>query len=50
LRHSKGSHHIAFRTVFGTIPVESPRFEHCSCQAHDTQSFRIWSRITSRDA
>ncbi len=23
LRHSKGSHHIAFRTVFGTIPVET---------------------------
>ena len=39
LRHSKGSHHIAFRTVFGTIPVESPRLEQCSCQAHDTQSF-----------
>ena len=39
LRHSKGSHHTAFRTVFGTIPVESPRFEHCSCQAHDAQSF-----------
>ena len=39
LRHSKGSHHIAFRTVFGTIPVESPRLEHCPCQAHDTQSF-----------
>jgi len=39
LRHSKGLHHTAFRTVFGTIPMESPRFEHCSCQAHDTQSF-----------
>ncbi len=39
LRHSKGSHHTAFRTVFGTISVESPRFEHCSCQSHDTQSF-----------
>jgi hypothetical protein len=39
LRHSKGSHHIAFRTVFGTIPVESPRLEHCSCRMHDTQSF-----------
>ena len=39
LRHSKGSHHTAFHTVFGTIPVESPRLEHCSCQAHDTQSF-----------
>lgn len=39
LRHSKGIHHIAFRTVFGTLPVESPRFEHCACQVHDTQSF-----------
>ena len=39
LRHSKGSHHIAFRTVFGTIPVASPRLEQCSCQTHDTQSF-----------
>ena len=38
LRHSKGSHHIAFRTVFGTIPVESPRLEHCACQAHDALS------------
>ena len=39
LRHSKGSHHTVFRTVFGTIPVESPRFTHCPCQAHDTESF-----------
>lgn len=39
LRQSKGVHHTVFRTVFGTIPVESPRLEHCVCQAHDTQSF-----------
>jgi hypothetical protein len=39
LRHSKGTHHIAFRTVFGTIPVQSPRLEHCSCQVHNSQSF-----------
>ena len=29
LRHSKGSHHSAFRTLFGTISVESPRLEQC---------------------
>ena len=39
LRHSKGSHHTVFRTVFGDLPVESPRFTHCPCQAHDTESF-----------
>jgi hypothetical protein len=39
LRPSKGAHHSAFRTVFGQIPVESPRLEHCPCQEHDTQSF-----------
>ncbi len=39
LRPSKGAHHSAFRTVFGKIPVESPRLEHCPCQEHDTQSF-----------
>ncbi len=24
VRHSKGTHHIVFRTVFGALPVESP--------------------------
>jgi hypothetical protein len=39
LRHRKGSHHTVFRTVFGELPVESPRFTHCPCQAHETESF-----------
>ena len=39
LRHRKGSHHTVFRTVFGDLPVESPRFTHCPCQAHETESF-----------
>ena len=39
LRHSTGAHHTVFRTVFGALPVESPRLTHCACQAHDTQSF-----------
>ncbi len=39
LRHRKGSHHAVFRTVFGDLPVESPRFTHCPCQAHETESF-----------
>jgi hypothetical protein len=39
LRHSKGVHHTVFRTVFGDLPVDSPRFTHCPCQAHATESF-----------
>ncbi len=39
VRHSKGTHHIVFRTVFGALPVESPRLMHCACQPHDTSSF-----------
>ena len=38
-RQSKGAHHAVFRTVFGALPVHSPRLVHCPCQAHATQSF-----------
>lgn len=39
LRQSKGGHHTVFRTVFGDLPVESPRFTHCPCQEQATASF-----------
>ena len=39
LRHSKGAHHTVLRTVFGSLPVHSPRLTHCACQAHDPHSF-----------
>lgn len=39
IRHSKGTHHTVFRTVFGSLPIESSRLLHCPCQAHDTHSF-----------
>src|SRR5882672_3650027 len=38
-RRSKGVHHTVFRTVFGTLPVDSPRLYHCPCQPHTTTSF-----------
>ena len=38
-RQSKGVHHTVFRTVFGALPVVSPRLTHCPCQPHDTHSF-----------
>ena len=39
VRRSKGVHHTVFRTVFGVLPVESPRLYHCPCQTHATTSF-----------
>src|SRR5262245_34106095 len=38
-RRSKGAHHPALRTVFGTLPVESPRLSQWGGQAHATTSF-----------
>jgi len=38
LRHRTGVHHAVFRTVFGDVPVESPRFIPCPCQVHETES------------
>jgi hypothetical protein len=39
LRQSKGVHHTVLRTVFGDLPVTSPRFTHCPCQPQATASF-----------
>jgi len=38
-RQSKGSHPTVFRTVFGTISVNSPRLCHCECRSHPTKTF-----------
>jgi hypothetical protein len=38
-RRSKGVHRTVFRTVFGTLPIDSPRLYHCGCQPHTTMSF-----------
>jgi hypothetical protein len=39
LRPRKGVHHTAFRTVFGTLSMQSPRLQHCDCQPQETHSF-----------
>jgi hypothetical protein len=28
-----------FRTLFGVLPIDSPRLSHCPCQAHATTTF-----------
>src|SRR2546427_10294295 len=38
-RGSKGMHHMVFRTIFGVLPIDSPRLYHCPCQAHTTTTF-----------
>lgn len=38
LRH-KGSKRIQYRTVFGDITIDSPRFYHCVCQPQAAQTF-----------
>ncbi len=35
----KGNTRIQYRTVFGDIPVDSPRFYHCGCQPKNAQTF-----------
>ncbi len=44
-RRSKGVHHTGFRTVFGALPVDSPRLYHGGCQVHATTSFRPLSTL-----
>ena len=38
-QRSKGYHTTQVQTVFGTIPVHSPRLHHCPCQSHATKTF-----------
>jgi len=38
-RQNNRSHPTTFRTVFGTISVNSPRLCHCECLPHPTKTF-----------
>jgi len=35
----KGKHEMVFRTAFGKLKLESPRFYHCRCQTARRKSF-----------
>jgi hypothetical protein len=35
----KGQYPIVFRTVFGNVPLASPRFYRCRCHPADSQTF-----------
>jgi hypothetical protein len=36
---TKRHHTLTFRTLFGTITLQSPRLRHCSCAPHATTTF-----------
>ena len=36
---TKGHHTLTFRTLFGTLTLQSPRLRHCSCAPHATTTF-----------
>lgn len=38
-RRSKGHHRMQLRTLFGTVPVKSPRLRHCTCRPHATKTY-----------
>jgi hypothetical protein len=38
-RYHKGDHTVTIRTLFGKLRLKSPRFYHCPCQSHPTQTF-----------
>jgi hypothetical protein len=38
-RHQKGSHTVSLQTLFGNLKINSPRWNHCSCQPTPAQTF-----------
>ena len=40
-RPIKGYHSLIFRTLFGNVPLRSPRLHHCDCHAHDQHTFSV---------
>lgn len=47
LRH-KGNKPVQYRTVFGDIPIDSPRFYHCHCHAGSAQTFSPLTMLLPR--
>lgn len=39
MRRIKGNHDTVFRTVFGKLTLQSPRWHHCDCQPQKTKTF-----------
>jgi hypothetical protein len=39
LRRRKGYHRMQLRTLFGTLPLQSPRLHQCACQPHTTKTY-----------
>jgi hypothetical protein len=46
-RTIRGYHTLRFRTAFGTVRVNSPRLNHCDCQAHEAKTFSPLAELLS---
>jgi hypothetical protein len=48
---TKGHHPLTFRTLFGTITLNSLRLRHCACAPHETATFSFmetkWASLVS---
>ena len=45
----KGSYSIVYRTLFGDIPMQSPRFYTCNCEHHQQKTFSPLKELITED-
>jgi len=46
-RYHKGRHTVTVHTLFGKLRLRSPRFYHCQCRPHETQTFSPLAELLS---
>jgi hypothetical protein len=44
-RKQKGKHTLVYRTLFGTLRLDSPRWYQCGCQQHQAKSFSPLAKL-----
>ena len=44
----KGTHSLTYRTLFGTLKLNSPRLFHCDCQEREQKSFSPLATLLSK--
>ena len=46
--NSKGSHSLTYRTLFGTLKLDSPRLFNCNCKEREQKSFSPLATLLSK--
>ncbi len=44
-RRHKDNRSVVFRTLFGNVPLSSPRWFHCACRPHEAKTFSPLSEL-----